>query len=84
MRLSAPIKDITSDKIEYTDRFCTDSSMQKVQIKIGPPLSFKIHDDIAIVIDDAIREWYAALGYPVPEEIGLDILLAAMEIAEKK
>jgi hypothetical protein len=84
MRLSAPIKDITSGKIEYTDRFCRYNRMQKVQIKIGPPVSLKIPDEIAIVIDDAIREWYGALGYPIPEEIGLDILLAAMEIAEKK
>ena len=58
--------------------------MQKVNIKIGPPISFKIPDEIAIVIDDAVREWYAALGYPVPEEIGLDVLLAAMELVEKK
>ena len=84
MRPSVPIKDITSNKIEYPNTFCTNNRMQKVNIKIGPPISFKIPDEIAIVIDDAVREWYAALGYPVPEEIGLDVLLAAMELVEKK
>lgn len=61
-------------------------SMQakKVQIKIGPPIQFKIPDDIAVELDEAICEWYAALGWPMPEEIGLDVLLAAMELIEKK
>jgi len=57
---------------------------KKVQIKIGPPIQFKIPDEIAVEIDEAVREWYAALGYPMPEEIGLDVLLAAMELVEKK
>jgi hypothetical protein len=61
-------------------------SMQakKVTIKIGPPIQFKIPDDIAVELDEAICQWYAALGWPIPEEISLDLLLAAMELVEKK
>ena len=35
-------------------------------------------------MDDAIREWYAALGSPVPEnEIGIGELMAAIDKAEE-
>jgi len=84
MRLFDPTKDITSHKIEPLTTFSANNRMQRIHIKIGPPISFKIPDEIAIVVDEAVREWYAALGYPIPEEIGLDILLAAMEIVERR
>jgi len=40
---------------------------------------------LAEQVDDAIREWYAAIGQPVPpEEIGIGEVLAAMDRAEEK
>jgi hypothetical protein len=54
----------------------------KIKIKGGPTV--KIPITIAEQVDDAIREWYAALGSPVPEnEIGIGELMAAIDKAEE-
>lgn len=45
----------------------------------------KIPITIAEQVDDAIREWYAALGQPVPpDEIGIGERMAAIDLAEEK
>jgi len=56
-------------------------------IRISAPAHSTIHVPVTIAqqVDDAIREWYAALGSPVPEnEIGIGEIMAAIDRAEEK
>jgi len=56
-------------------------------IRISAPAYSTIHVPVTIAeqVDDAIKEWYAALGSPVPEnEIGIGEIMAAIDRAEEK
>ena len=62
-------------------------SRRLTNIRISAPAHSTIHVPVTIAeqVDDAIREWYAALGSPVPEnEIGIGELMAAIDRAEEK
>jgi hypothetical protein len=62
-------------------------SRRLTNIRISAPSYSTIHVPVTIAeqVDDAIREWYAALGSPVPEnEIGIGEIMAAIDRAEEK
>jgi len=62
-------------------------SRRLTNIRISAPSYSTIHVPVTIAeqVDDAIRDWYAALGSPVPEnEIGIGEIMAAIDRAEEK